>query len=362
MYWMVSAWLPRPYALVAGLLALGITGNLNWWFDNYFCIALACLGATLVLGSLPRIAEKRTWQSTFALGTGLVLLMFTRPYEDFWIAFPCVVVLIWNLRRAGARTLASLAAVPVALLATTSIWLLYYNWRGTGHAFLFPYMWATSVLCDLPLRTSSFAGSDMKTLFASVWCFAHGLNAYTIGNVQSVFVAHDVVFPGSWFGHAPVYPPTTLALLLPLTALPMVPAVYGVVVVSAVLFAIAATALLLNAAKNACPLLDESAIAAACACCPLFSFALSMGNVSVAASALCILSFVRRKHGTGWLYGALLAVAVLLKPHLAIWMLTGMLLLPERAARAVAARAAVIAGGFAIPGDGGIVHRATTAS
>ena len=61
-YWMVSAWLPRPYALVAGLIALAITGNLNWWFDNYFCIALASLGGTLVLGSLPRIAATRSWE------------------------------------------------------------------------------------------------------------------------------------------------------------------------------------------------------------------------------------------------------------------------------------------------------------
>jgi len=140
LYWMASAWLPRPYALVASLIGIGITGNLNWWFDNYFALALVSLGATLVLGSLPRIASQLNWQSTFALGTGLVLLVLTRPYEGFWISFPGVIVLLWKLRHAGGNTLLKLAAVPVALLATVSIWLLYYNWRGTGHALLFPYM------------------------------------------------------------------------------------------------------------------------------------------------------------------------------------------------------------------------------
>jgi hypothetical protein len=205
---------------------------------------------------------------------------------------------------------------------------------------------AASVLFDLPVRTSAFAGSDMKTLFASVWCFVHGQNAYTISNVKSVFAAQKVVFPESWFGHAPVYPPTALAALIPLTALPMAPAVYAVVIGSAALFAIAVVVLLRKAAEDSCPLAGRAAIAVLCACCPLFGFALSMANVSIAASALCILAFVRRKHGSPWLYATLLALAVLLKPHLAIWMLTGMLLLPERAARTVAIRAAILAGSF----------------
>jgi hypothetical protein len=139
-YWMVSAWLPRPYALVASLIAIGITGSLSWWLDNYFCVALASLGAALVLGSLPRILDRRTWHSTVALGTGLLVLIFTRPYEGFCVAFPCVLVLLWNLRRAGAGKLISLAAFPLSLLSAAFAWLLYYNWRGTGHALLFPYM------------------------------------------------------------------------------------------------------------------------------------------------------------------------------------------------------------------------------
>jgi hypothetical protein len=72
-----------------------------------------------------------------------------------------------------------------------------------------------SVLIALHVRTDAFAGSDMKTLFASVWCLSRSQNAYSIANVQSVFAANQVIFPGSWFSHAPVYPPTTLAFLYP---------------------------------------------------------------------------------------------------------------------------------------------------
>jgi hypothetical protein len=140
LYWMVSAWLPRGYGVAASVIAIGITGSLNWWFDNYFCLALTALASSLVLGSLPRIAARRSWQSTLPMALGLVILVLTRPYEGFCVAFPCVMVLVWVLRGSGMKELTSLAAAPILSLSLTLLWLLYYNWRGTGHPFLFPYM------------------------------------------------------------------------------------------------------------------------------------------------------------------------------------------------------------------------------
>jgi hypothetical protein len=139
-YWMVSGWLPRGYALAAGLVSLAICANFNWWFDNYFCIALPALGGALVLGSLPRIESRRDLASVSLLGIGLVILILTRPYEGFCISFPCVLVLLWKLRSAGWKKILSLSALPGAMICLTFAWLLYYNWRGTGHALLFPYM------------------------------------------------------------------------------------------------------------------------------------------------------------------------------------------------------------------------------
>jgi hypothetical protein len=139
-YWMVSGWLPRRYGVAAGLLALAITGNMHWWFDNYFCIALSSLGCALVVGSVPRIACRRRWQTGCVMGLGLAILMLVRPYEGFCVAFPCVAVMVWSMRGAGWRKIGALAAGPLAMLAGTAGWLLFYNWRGTGHPLLFPYM------------------------------------------------------------------------------------------------------------------------------------------------------------------------------------------------------------------------------
>ena len=201
-----------------------------------------------------------------------------------------------------------------------------------------------TVLLDLPVRSSPFAASDLKTLYASAWCFRHGLDAYSFHHLQMVFQQQGIAPPPSWFGHAPVYPPTTLALLAPLTLLSMSAAAYATIAISALLFACAVAALLRYAAgvfKLAVGW--RVAIAGLCAAGPLLAFALSMGNLSVAASALAILAFVRRGHGSVWGHGILLALAVLLKPHLAVWMLLGMLALPERRARGIALRAAVVA-------------------
>jgi 4-amino-4-deoxy-L-arabinose transferase-like glycosyltransferase len=139
-YWMVAGWLPRSYALFAGLATVAITGNLNWWFDNYFCLALTSIGTALVLGSLPRIAKTRATRWALLAGLGLSVLILTRPYEGACVTAPCLLGLLWALRGAGLQRLSALVAAACAVPAIAVSWLLDYNRRGTGHALLFPYM------------------------------------------------------------------------------------------------------------------------------------------------------------------------------------------------------------------------------
>ena len=139
-YWMVSAWLPRRYALIAASIAILVVYNGNWWFDNYFCLGLPCLGGALVLGSVPRVLRSRRLDSAGLLGLGLVILMLTRPYEGFVFSLPLVLVLAWSMRRRRWQAIAARAAVILAMVGSAFAWLCYYNARGTGHALLFPYM------------------------------------------------------------------------------------------------------------------------------------------------------------------------------------------------------------------------------
>ena len=140
-YWAISGWLPRPYGLAAALLALAVCFNWNRWFDNYFCLGFMGTAGALVMGSVPRIFHRRSAASTVPLGIGLCILMLTRPYEGCIVSLPAVCVLMWALlRHTGWKQVARLASVPLLMLFFAFGWLCYYNWRGTGHALLFPYV------------------------------------------------------------------------------------------------------------------------------------------------------------------------------------------------------------------------------
>ena len=181
------------------------------------------------------------------------------------------------------------------------------------------------------------------------------MDAYSIPNLQRVFQANGVVQPEKWYGHAPVYPSFTLAFLSPIAAVGMVAAAYLLTILSALLLAMSVVALMRYAARNFDLGLGwRIGIAGLCACGPLLSFGMDMGNISLAVCAFCFLAFAWRssgfpgsRGGSPWIPGAALAMAFLLKPHLGVWTGMGMLLLPERAARAVVVRAVALAAGFA---------------
>ena len=211
-----------------------------------------------------------------------------------------------------------------------------------------------STLYAVQFRGSDYAASDFKTLYASIWCFAHGISAYSIPNLKAVFIANGVIQPTHWYGHAPVYPWTTLALGSPAAMLGMVPACYTAVILSGALMAAAIFALVRYSARRfGLGPVWRMAIAGLCVAGPLVAFAMGMGNVSLPASALCFVAFVgrgagglRAKNVRRLMPAAALAIAFLLKPHVAVWVGLGMALLPERAGRAVAAKALALVVGF----------------
>lgn len=138
-YWAVAGWLPRPYALVMGIVALCVCFDWNWWFDNYFCIAAQGIGGALVIGSVPRILRRKTWLSTLPFALGSALLVLTRPYEGSLVAIPCGLAILWKLHGVSMRRLTFLVSGTAVILAATLSWLSFYNWRSTGNPLLLPY-------------------------------------------------------------------------------------------------------------------------------------------------------------------------------------------------------------------------------
>lgn len=201
---------------------------------------------------------------------------------------------------------------------------------------------------SMDVRFLRSSASDYKTLYASAWCLAHGLDGYSIQNIQGVFVANGVIMPETWYGHMPVYPPFTLALLTPLTVFPMVQSAFVWIGVSGLLMALALVALCRAGDRLfGLPTLGRLAIVVLCAVGPLLSFGLDMGNVSVAVSALCILTVLLPEQLSSWLPALALSMGVLLKPHIAIWVCLAMFVGDERvrkSGRSIAHRSVALCG------------------
>lgn len=202
-------------------------------------------------------------------------------------------------------------------------------------------------LTGFDLRSRQNAASDFKTLYASAWCFAHRIDAYSFKEIARVFDFSHVVQPYSWYAHAPVYPPFTLAFLAPFTLAPMVPATYLWILLSALAIA-SAIALLARAGGETLELGRPWRIAliVLAAVSPLVSAGLELGNVSVLVSALCIFAAIIPAKFNLWLPAAGLTTALFLKPHIAVWVFIALAFL--QTGRKIAIRTCGLCAGVAI--------------
>jgi hypothetical protein len=143
--WMLQAWLPAPWALLGGFLAVLRLGLFSSWINTISVgstLPPAFAGA-LVLGAVPRLMRTGRLRYALLIGTGFAILVLTRPYEGMLLGIPVAALLgHWALRgknRPAPGLLLRRAAPALALILASLAFLGYYDYQAFGSPLTLPY-------------------------------------------------------------------------------------------------------------------------------------------------------------------------------------------------------------------------------
>jgi hypothetical protein len=152
--WMLAAWIPLPWAILGGILAVIRLGIVSYWSQSYWGGSVAAIGGALVFGALPRIIRNGRLVYSWLLGLGLVILANTRPYEGLVACLPAGLwLLLWMFGKKGPGRMLALKQILfplVIILSLATVGTGYYNWRVTGSPFKLPYILHAQQYVSMP--------------------------------------------------------------------------------------------------------------------------------------------------------------------------------------------------------------------
>ncbi|MBV8731755.1 MAG: hypothetical protein JO336_18260, partial [Acidobacteriia bacterium] len=142
--WMLQAWLPPKWALLGAAIAAARFSIATYWINSYWGGASGAIGGALLLGGLPRLIRQARVRDALLTVLGVAILSQSRPFEGALLTLPIAALLIYRLARDFARDVRRnwrILATLVGGIGVIALATLYYNWRVTGHALLWPYQW-----------------------------------------------------------------------------------------------------------------------------------------------------------------------------------------------------------------------------
>jgi hypothetical protein len=166
-YWMLLAFVPRPWSLAGGIIA-ALNPQLLAWSGVFWGGAVAVLGAALLIGAAVRWTKNPTSWNAILAAIALLILANSRPYEGFVLSAPIVIFALIAARRRPPTSSPSAGTpgkgrgggrAPIALAITLAVgasMMAYYNYKITGN----------------PLRLPTIEYSNQFDLYPKFWFLA----------------------------------------------------------------------------------------------------------------------------------------------------------------------------------------------
>jgi hypothetical protein len=160
---------------------------------------------------------------------------------------------------------------------------------------------------------------DFETLYAGSYCLTHHCNPYDVEVLNNVLLSNSRVPSGSWTNNIPIYPPTTLTLIAPLSFLPFTIANFLWYTAGFVAYTLGICWLFLLFPGLQCVALPIRAIAIVLLTVfPKAVWSLNLGNPNLLVTSLLIFITFDDKPSRQNLRLTLFGAACLLKPQLSL--------------------------------------------
>jgi hypothetical protein len=141
--WALQGWLPPQWALLGAVILLFRLALFSYWINSYWGGAVAATGGALVIGAFPRILRRWRSHDAIVLGLGIAILANSRPFEGLVFCVPValgLILAVWKKRTEFWQRAVPRLVIPLCVVGgICGVFMAYYNVRGTGHPFLFPY-------------------------------------------------------------------------------------------------------------------------------------------------------------------------------------------------------------------------------